>query len=213
MTLRIGINAMDRANAKLMSNRRVASVHRIMRSEIESLIPVESMCVSDGDRPSQRVMYFDGRPQSLRFISSYSLQEAARGLPRILDFQVAPGDLGQGVRLVVTELAYSPQQANLTCAGSVRDPETGIEMGLFRPIPVGPGSFVLADKLAYCRFSYRAIDPMMGERWLPAWPLGKWPTAVRIEMAPLDPDTSRLPLASVTVPIRVNRQPYVPYTP
>jgi hypothetical protein len=203
---------MDKANTKLMANRRVASVERIMRSEIQGLIPVVAACVPDGDQPPETVMYFDGRPQSLRFVSAYSLQEATRGMPRILDFQVIPGDQGLGVRLVVNELPYSPQQAGATCAGTVHDPDRGIAMGVFRPIPLGPGSFVLADKLAYCRFSYRDFQPPpLGERWLPEWPLGKWPTAVRIDMAPLDPDPARLPLMSLTVPMHVNRQPYVPY--
>ena len=211
MTLRVGINAMEKANAKLMANRRVASVERIMRSEIRDLIPVVATCVSGGDQPSERIMYFDGRPESLRFVSSYSLQEASRGVPRILDFQVVPGDRGVGVRLVVNELPYSPQMAGATCMGTVRDPDRNIAMGAFRPIQVGPGSFVLADKLAFCRFSYRDYQLPMGERWLPEWPLGKWPTAVRIDMAALDPDPARLPLMSVTVPMQVNRQPYEPY--
>ena len=212
MTLRVGINAMDKANAKLMANRRVASVERIMRSEIRDLIPVVATCMREADQPPEPLMYFDGRPESLRFVSSYSLQEASRGSPRILDFQVIPGDKGQGVRLVVNELPYSPQMAGATCMGSLRDPDRGIALGVFRPIQVGPGSFVLADKLAYCRFSYRDFQPPpLGERWLPEWPLGKWPTAVRIEMALLDPDPARLPLMSLTVPMRVNRQPYERY--
>jgi prepilin-type N-terminal cleavage/methylation domain-containing protein len=212
MTLRVGLNAMEKANTKLMANRRVASVERIMRSEIQELIPVVTTCVPEGEQPPETLMYFDGRPQSLRFVSGYSLQEASRGVPRILDFEVIPGDKGQGVRLVVNELVYSPQQAGATCIGSVRDPERAIMMAVFRPILVSPDSFVLADKLAYCRFSYRDFQPLpIGESWLPEWPLGKWPTAVRIDMAPLDPDPARLPLMSVTVPIRVTRQPYVPY--
>jgi prepilin-type N-terminal cleavage/methylation domain-containing protein len=212
MTLRVGLGAMDKANAKLMANRRVASVERIMRSEIENLIPVVANCVSDADRPPERLMYFEGRPDSMRFVSSYSLQEASRGMPRILEFQVIPGDLGVGVRLVVNELVYSPQQAGATCTGSVQDPDTGAVMAVFRPIQVGPGSFVLADKLAYCRFRFRDFQPPpIGEQWLPVWPPGRWPTAVEIDMAPLAPDPARLPLATITVPTRVNRQPYEPY--
>jgi len=211
MTLRVGINAMDKADAKLIANRRVASVERIMRSEIRDLIPVVATCMPEGDQAPEQIMYFDGRPESLRLVSSYSLQEASRGVPRILDFQVIPGDRGVGVRLVVNELPYSPQMAGATCMGTVRDPDRGTAMGIFRPIEVGPGSFVLADKLAFCRFTYRDYQPMLGERWLPEWPLGQWPTAVRIDMAPLDPDPARLPLMSVTVPIRVNRLPNEPY--
>ncbi len=212
MTLRVGLNAMDKANTKLMANRRVVSVERIMRSEIENLIPVSAVCVPEAEQPPQRIMYFEGLPQSMRFVSTYSLQEAGRGKPRILEFQVIPGDRGRGVRLVVNELVYSPQQAGVTCAGSVRNPDTGDAMPVFRPIQTGPGSFVLADKLSYCRFSYRDYrPPPIGERWLPEWPQGRWPSALRIDMAPLDPNPASLPLIGVTAPIRVNRQPNVAY--
>jgi prepilin-type N-terminal cleavage/methylation domain-containing protein len=185
MTLRVGLNAMDKANAKLMANRRVASVERIMRSEIQDLMPVVVVCVPEGEQPPETLMYFGGQPQSLRFVSSYSLQEASRGLPRILDFEVIPGDQGQGVRLVVNELVYSPQQAGATCIGSVNDPERGVSMAVFRPIAVGPASFVLADKLAYCRFSYRDFEPPpVGDRWLPEWRCGStWPPSIPTPLA------------------------------
>jgi hypothetical protein len=42
--------------------------------------------------------------------------------------------------------------------------------------------------------------------------LRKWPAAVRVEMAPLEPDPSRVPLAGLTVPIYMNRMPNVRYT-
>ncbi len=212
MTLRVGLNGMDKANSKLMANRRVASVERIMRSEIENLIPVSAMCIPEADQPPARIMYFEGKPQTMRFVSSFSLQEASRGMPRILEFEVIPGDLGKGVRLVVNELVYSPWQAGATCMGVAPVPDAGVMVPVFRPVQTGPGSFVLADKLAFCRFLYRDFQPLpIGERWLPEWPQGRWPTAVRIEMAPLDPDPGRVPLMSITAPVRVNRQPNVTY--
>ena len=77
MTLRVGLNSMDKANSKLMANRRVASVERIVRSEIENLIPVSALCVPESEQPPETIMYFQGRIESMRFVSAYSLQEAA----------------------------------------------------------------------------------------------------------------------------------------
>jgi type II secretory pathway pseudopilin PulG len=208
ITLRVGLNGMEKANAKLMANRRVVSVERIMRSQIAGLIPVSADCVAAPDQPPQRIMYFEGLPQSMRFVSSYSLEEASRGMPRILEFQVIPGEQGQGVRLVVNETVYSPQAAGASCYGVAPDPQSGLLLPRFRPIPVGPGSFVLADKLSYCRFSYRQIQPPpVLARWLPEWPPGRWPTAIQIEMAPLEQDPSRVPLASIVAQVHVNRLP------
>jgi prepilin-type N-terminal cleavage/methylation domain-containing protein len=212
LTLRVGLNAMDKADGKLLANRRVASVERIVRSQIENLIPVSATCVPDSEQRPQTIMYFEGQPQSMRFVSSYSLDEAARGMPRILEFQVISGERGMGVRLVVNELVYSPQLAGATCTGTERIPDTRAVLPAFRPIQTGPSSFVLADKLAYCRLSYRDFDPRAGERWLEQWPQDRWPTAVRIDMAPLVADPGRLPLMGVTAPIRVNRQPNATYS-
>ncbi len=83
--------------------------------------------------------------------------------------------------------------SGLLCAGMVPDPLTGTPAPLFLPIQVGAGSFVLADKLAYCRFSYRdLLPPPELERWVLHWVKPVLPSAVRVEMAPLVPDSSRL---------------------
>jgi hypothetical protein len=48
-------------------------------------------------------------------------------------------------------------------------------------------------------------------RWGPEWRFSKWPGAVRVEMQPLEPDPTRVPLAGLTVPIHVNRLPNIRY--
>jgi general secretion pathway protein J len=214
MVLRIGLNALDKTNTKLMANRRATSVQRILRSEIEGFMPASTMCLPGPGLSPSKIAFFDGRPQSMRFVSSYSLQEAARGSPRILEFQVISGEEGRGVRLIVNEYLYAgAESAAGVCLGILPDPETGALLPRFAPIATGPRSFVLADKLAYCRFSYRRTQPPpVLEQWVPAWTFQDWPTAVRVDMGPLEPDTSRVPLVSATVPIRVNRQANVAYT-
>src|SRR5262249_54343317 len=143
--------------------------------------------------PSMKLLFFQGEPQSMRFVSSYSLQEASRGIPRILEFQVIPGDRGKGVRLVVNETLYSgPASAGFFCLGRF----------LFRPIEVGPRSFVLADKLSYCHFAFQnAPPPPAPGEWRTTWDVDHWPSAIRIDMAPLDDDIIRLRPLPVTAQI------------
>jgi prepilin-type N-terminal cleavage/methylation domain-containing protein len=213
MALRVGLNAMDKATSKLMANRRSVRTQQILRSQIEGFIPVWADCAPGTGMPPTRMPFFEGQPQSMRFVSSYSLEEAARGMPRVLEFQVIPGAEGRGVRLIVNQYPYTGRVglAN-ACAGVVSDPETHVLMPLFRPVEIGPRSFVLADKLAYCRFSFREPPrPPAPERWYPVWPRQEWPSAIHIDMAPLDPDPSRVPLMSATVPFRVNRLPGFSY--
>lgn len=213
LALRVGLNALDKADSKLMANRRSVRTQQILRSQIEGFIPVWVDCASSTGMPPTSMPYFEGQPQSMRFVSSYSLEEAARGNPRVLEFQVIPGADGRGVRLTVNEYPYTGR-AGLAgeCVGFAPDPETRVVMPQFRPVETGPRSFVLADKLAYCRFSFREPpQPPVPERWYPAWPRQEWPSAIHIDMAPLDPDPTRVPLMSATVPFRVNRRPGLLY--
>jgi len=216
MALRVGLNALEKANSKLMANRRAVSTQRILESQIAGLIPVGADCPVNlpGGRPI-RVLFFEGQPQSMRFVSAYSLEEAARGYPRILEFQVIPGEQDRGVRLIVNETLYSgPLSAGASCLGLFPDPVQGGGIApRFRPVEPGPHSFVLADRLAFCRFFYKEkLPPLLPESWLPEWRRSRWPEAVRVEMAPLEPDPSRVPLATLTVPIYVNKRLDVRYT-
>ncbi len=213
IALRIGLSAMNKADSKLMTNRRVASVERILEQQITSVMPVTADCRAASEAPATRIAFFQGEPESMRLASTYSLQQGARGQPMILEYQVIPGENGQGVRLVVNERLYTgPLGAGLLCTGMGADPLTGAPAPRFVPVQIGAGSFVLADKLAYCRFSYRDLMPAPElERWIIRWIKPLLPSAVRIEMAPLVADPSRLEPVSLTIPIRVTRLPLEPY--
>lgn len=208
--IRVGLTALDRSNTKLLTGRRVISVQRILQREIADVIPVAAPCGTPG---GAKFSFFDGNSSSLRMVSSYSLQEASRGYPRILEFQVIPGEHDQGVRLIVDEHYYTgPISAGSLCTGVVPDPATGRPSPQFLPVAIGPASFVLADHLAYCRFVYReTLPPPELERWWPVWSRPVLPSAVRIEMAPLRVETGSPPLMTVTVAIHVNRDPMQTY--
>lgn len=211
--LRVGLNAMAKTNGRLMDNRRMGGVQRILEQQIAGFIPVVAECLpAEGDR-RRELPFFQGEPASMRFVSAYSLGEAWRGYPRILEYQVIPGEQGNGVRLVVNEHLYTgPEGAGIFCLGTMFDESVGFETPAFRPIVAGPQSFVLADRLSFCRFAYREdrFRPER-ERWVTRWIAPVWPSAVRIEMGPLEQDASRIQPATITAPVRVNRQPRMDY--
>jgi len=214
ISLRVGLSAMNKADTRLMANRRVASVERILNQEISGIMPVVAECHPPGDAPTVKIAFFQGEAASMRLTSTYSLQQGSRGQPMILEFQVIPGENNQGVRLVVNERLYGgPQEAGLTCLGVAPDPLTGVTGPRFLPISIGANSFVLADKLAYCRFSFREVVPAPpAVKWLAHWTEPQFlPDAVRIEMAPLTPDPGRLQPVSLTIPVHVTRRPLEPY--
>jgi len=204
--MRLGLGALSKTNARLMANRRVTGAQQVLQQQLEGFMPVIALYGANPDeRPNLKIPFFQGEPQSMRFVSSYSLQEGVRGYPRILEFQVIPGQNGKGVRLIVNENLYTgPASAGFFCLGKVGDAFQ------FRPIEAGARSFVLADQLAFCRFSYQVAPPAPVE-WTPLWVLPKWPSAIRIDMGPLGDEIFRLRPVSVTARIHVNRPPVFDY--
>ena len=210
---RIGLTGMARANDRFMTNRRVLGVERILAQQVAGFVPVRAGCRPQPNAPEQRLPFFQGDAQTMRFVSTYSLDEASRGMPRILEFQVIPGETADGVRLIVNEFVYTgPVSAGASCLGLAPDPALGRSILTFRPVAIGPGSFVLADKLAYCRFAYKE------ERELPAppiwhtrWPHLAIPAAVRVDMAPLRPDPGKLQVPAFTAVFHPNRDPMKDY--
>jgi hypothetical protein len=204
IALRVGLSATAKANARLIDDRRVAGTQRILESEIGGFMPVKAACGGEGQAPGAVIQFFQGEGQSMRFVSTYSLQQGWRGLPQILEYLVIPRDDGKGVRLIVNEHVYSgPRSVGAFCNGPAH----------FVAIEPGPASFVLADNLAFCRFSYLApaAPPSPAPQWIGSWMLPKWPLAIRVDMAPFHDDAARLRPVTITSRIRVNRSPEIEY--
>src|SRR5262245_7262832 len=89
--LRLGLSALSKTNTRLMSNRRVTGSQLALQQQLEGFMPVIAPCGSTPGAPGGvKMPFFHGSEESMRFVSTYSLQEGARGIPRILEFQVTP---------------------------------------------------------------------------------------------------------------------------
>jgi prepilin-type N-terminal cleavage/methylation domain-containing protein len=204
LAMRIGLNAYAKADTRLMDNRRTVGAQRILAEELGGIMPVMAACNAGGRGPGSRAVFFQGAPGVMRLATTFSLQLGWRGQPQILALMVIPGEDNVGVRLVVNETPYTgPLAAGRFCTA----------MGQFVPAEFGPGSFVLADKLAYCRFSYMAGAAVANQPpgWKAAWNTQTWPLAIRIEMAPLAADLARVQPISFTTPVYLHRNPEIQY--
>jgi hypothetical protein len=178
------------------------------------MIPVNTVCAPEPGMQGAQIPLFEGAPGEMRIVSTYSLDQAGRGRARLLEFKVIPGDNDNGVRLVVNERLYTGSGSMTpVCVGLTSDAATSARLPEFAPIETGSYSFVLADKLAYCRLSYlEPRPPPELQRWTPLWAApGIWPQAVRVDLAPLVNQPAALQLTSVTVPVRIDRDPFVEY--
>jgi hypothetical protein len=188
-------------------------VEKALAAQITGLMPVTVDCLNAAGAPAGKSVMFHGDPQSMRFVSSYSLQEGARGYPKLVELTVIAGEKGNGVRLIVNEIPYAgPYSLRGACVGTQADPTTGLSGPLFSPIASREDSFVLADKLSGVRFVYREeLPPPRLERWTSKWVANKLPSAIRIEMAPLELDPANLHVATTTIPVRITANPMLLY--
>jgi len=204
ISMRIGFNTMQKVDTRLVSNRRVSYARRIVENEIAGYISTLADWLPHTPK-YQTIPFGQWEPQSMRFVTSYSLQDAWRGKPQILALQVIPGEDGNGVRLIMNETPYTDAaEAGQTIAAI--DPDGSVH---FAPIAAGSQSFVLADRLAYCRFSYLEPEPTPPFRlWRPDWVLTqKLPLGIRIDMAPLDTSPADLHVSTITAPLNVDQTP------
>ncbi len=207
--LHAAANAMATARERLGESRRLTGAQRILEQQLAGFIPVMADYQPQAGAAPVRTPFFQGEAQSMRFVSAFSLGEGWRGRPQLLEFQVIPGEGGEGVRLIVNEHLYTgPAAAGATFLGFIPDPQRGAMIPLMRPVAAGPESFVLADRLASCRFSFREDNPVAGtQSWTGRWAAIRWPAAVRVAMTPLDPEGTRLAPLTLTAPIRVTAPP------
>jgi len=217
VAMRLGFTTMDKTDAKLIANRRVANSRQIIEDEINGF--VYSMALfhpKPGD--GYPVVFLQTEPQSMRFVTAYSINDGWRGRPQIAAMQVIAGERNQGVRLILNETPYTGQEQAGQEISGIEQSLDGPPIIHYRSVEAGTQSFVLADRLAYCRFSY--LEPLFEppfQRWRTNWiaPL-RLPQAVRIEMAPLDAKAGDLHVSTVTVPFLITRPPgtyYADFTP
>jgi hypothetical protein len=217
VAMRLGFNTMDKTDKRLVADRRVSNSRQIIENEITGFY---SSVAYYHPKPLEMTAlpFLQNEPQTMRFVTAYSIDDAWRGRPHIAALQVIPGEKSEGVRLIVNETVYTgPDQAGRLISGIEQSPNRPLIIH-YAPVEAGPQSFVLADRLAYCRFSYleqRFTEPF--QVWRPDWAqLQALPLAVRIEMAPLDPRANELHIGTITVPFHVNIPPntvYADFTP
>lgn len=182
VVLNIAFTSMNKIDAKVDFNRRIIASQRTLDQILQGMIPVLTPCAG---KPIGIAAIETGA----RFLSSHSLTEGSRGRPQIVELFVAPSPNG-GFRLLLNERPYFGKRSLSAVCGL--------------PFQVQQTSFILADRLSRCRFGFRRIDLSTGsELWFPGWIFPEWPSAIRIEMAPLKFEANQIQPATIYAPILV----------
>ena len=182
IVLNIAFTSMNKIDEKVDFNRRIIASQRTLDQILHGMIPVIAPCAG-------KPIGITGLATGTRFLSSHSLTEGSRGRLQIVELFVASSPNG-GFRLLLNERPYLGKRSlTYACA---------------QPFQVVDSSFILADRLSQCRFSFRRLDLASGtELWFPGWVFPEWPSAIRIEMAPLKIQANQIQPATIYAPIFV----------
>jgi len=196
--MRVGFMALDRTGKQLSFERRVLGTQRALEQMIANMMPVRALCHAGQIDPTALstaqqmqafpgIAFFDGRRDTMRFVSTFSLNEAARGPAQIVELAVIPGRNGEGVRLIVNEhLYWGPLSAGYFCSQNPMPVASGLFASPFLPVQTSPSSYILADRLSSVEFRYRMPLPEPPfYRWFEDWPDPQLPDAIRIQTVPL----------------------------
>ncbi len=208
--MRTSVLAYQKTAQRLESNRRVVGIERILAGQLGGAMAVAQLCPAP-EGPPVTTSFLSGNSAMLRLVSSFSIAEGARGYPRIVEYRVLAA-AGGGVRLVASEQAYTgPQSTTPYCTGPLSD---DLQPAALPPPPAGSSSYVLADRLAYCRISYHQpydVNTFLETGWVSFWNRPVLPASLRFEMRASAPVAGGLPQLDITVPIRVTRDPLTAY--
>ena len=105
IAMRVGFNTLDKVNSRLLTDRRVSYARRILESEVAGFTYTTAVW-HPGTPTSHVVPFTQWESSTMRFVTSYSLQDSWRGRAQMVALQVIPGAEGQGVRLIVNETPY-----------------------------------------------------------------------------------------------------------
>jgi len=192
-SLQIGAGSWRGAREALTQDRRIANANQILHSQLAGVVPIQAEPPPGVSAP--RGPFFQGEPEVMRFVTSYSWREGVRGGLRAVELSLGRTD--EGLRLLLTESFYmGPRSVGSWIVGSAPLANgSGVRM-LFAPVRPRPDTLIIADKLARCTFSYLRAPRRAGEAavWLPLWDdVRQIPEAVRIEMAPTGTSARLMP--------------------
>lgn len=197
MAWRVGASGWQKANERLARDRAVLAVHQLLEEQMAAMVPYQAL-----PPKGAKELFFQGEPQTARFVSRYSLGQRMRSGLYLVEYQVAerPG----GTRLLLlNEWPVSSQEAlGAWLLGTETSPQGKILR--FSAFERGPQTVMLLDGLQECGFEYyRAGTPLKPGVWTEQWTAmdDELPRAMRIR-AVAAAESGKLTPVSVVAAVR-----------
>ncbi len=201
----VGASAWLTTRERLMLDRNIAGQNQRFHALFAGIVPLEAAIPPDREIRVRPFPFFQGEPQSMRFVTSHSITAGARGGLRITELQVVDAP-DRGRRILLNQLPYlGPFSAGGFVTGWVPISEPPGRQLVFEPIRALPDvSLIIADRLADCSFQYleRPRGRDLPSIWVSTWnDLDRLPGAITINLTPASREARLLPV-SITTAVR-----------
>ena len=197
--LQVGAGAWQRTRSRLTLDRRIATANSILHAEFAGIAPILAQIPPERRVGIPNLVFFQGEPDAMRFVTSYSVTEGRRGGLRITELRIV--DSSQGRRVLLNQMPYrGPLSAGSLVEGYLRNSSFPRGRVIFQPIQTRPDSLVIMDELEECSFSYLKEPPMFNasSEWAPLWDdLFSLPAAVAVRLTARGEEARLLPVSIV----------------
>ena len=176
-----GVGAWIDSREALLQDRRLSNSSLRLHESIAAIVSMPAIPRSDSLSPFP---FFQGERQTMRFVSGHSPMRGSRAGMRLVSLHARRDE--RGLRLLVTETPCPGPRglgSLVLPAPSTRANPLAIQ---FMPVREGKESWIVAENLTVCEFSYLREAPVPNEsaEWVQRWPdRSALPRAIRIEWA------------------------------
>jgi hypothetical protein len=200
--LQIGAGSWMGTRERLTHDRRISSANQIFHSAFNGIVPMTAQSIPGAEARFPVTLFFQGEPQTMRFVSAYSVTAGNRGGLNVFELQVVDSENGR--RVLLNQFPYGgPYQAGELITGIEPAPDGPGRRLLFQSVEPRGNSLIVADELVDCEFRYlrqprRPDEPPV---WIEVWTDPRvLPLAVSVRLTPRAEQGRLLPV-SITAPI------------
>ena len=200
--LQIGAGSWMGTRERLKHDRRISSANHIFHSAFSGIVPMTAQSLPGAESRFPVTLFFQGEPQTMRFVSAYSVTAGNRGGLNLFELQVVDSDNGR--RVLLNQFPYGgPFQAGELITGIEPLADGPGRRLLFQPVEPRGSSLIVADELTDCEFRYlrQPRRPDEPPEWIEVWTDPRvLPLAVSVRLAPRSEQGRLLPV-SITAQI------------
>lgn len=200
--LQIGAGSWMGTRERLTHDRRISSANQIFHSAFSGMVAMTAQPAPGGEARFPLTLFFQGEPQTMRFVSAYSVTAGNRGGLNVFELQVVDSDNGR--RVLLNQFPYGgPYQAGELITGIEPLPDGSGRRLLFQAVEPRGSSLIVADELIDCDFRYLRQPLRSGEppEWIEVWTDPRvLPLAVSVRLTPRAEQGRLLPV-SITAQI------------